>query len=104
MADALKVLGAAALTTDFADIYKPAAGASAMVSSFRLVNTSTSAATVVYGAVGASTYYIIPKALNLAACEAYVDSDAIALDSSQNMKFWATPATVHCTIFGVEHT
>ena len=105
MADTLKILGAATLTTSSAEIYKPAAGASAIVSSFRLVNKSTSAATTVEGTVGASTYYIIPRYMDLAACYGYVDEAPITLDSSQPMKFWATTAAiVDCTIFGVEHT
>jgi SH3-like domain-containing protein len=104
MGDALKILGAAALTTTSAAIYTPAAGASAMISSFRLVNTSTTTSVTVEGTVGNSSTRVIPRYLSLNAQEMYTDSDPITLDSSQAMKFYATAATVDCTIFGIEHT
>jgi len=104
MTDTLKILGTAVLTTTKAAVYTPAAGVSAMVSSFRMVNKSTSAITC-WALVGASSTNIIPPALSLAGSYAYVDSDPITLASSEAFYAYASSAaSIDCSIFGIEHT
>ena len=104
MSDALKILGSALLSTTMAAVYTPAATKTAIVSSFRLVNVTTSTHTC-WAAVGASTYNVIPPALSLAAGYAYVDSDPITLATAEAFKAMASSAAaVHCVVFGIEHT
>ena len=103
MTDTLKTLGSALLSTTSAAVYTAGAGVTTIVSSFRLVNISTS--TVTCNMTGPSTMYQIPKDLSLAAGNMYADSDPITLTTAGALKAWAsTGSSIHCSVFGIEHT
>ena len=104
MTDTLKTLGSALLSTTSAAVYTAGAGVTTIVSSFRLVNISTSV-TVTCNMTGPSTMQVIPKNLSLAAGNMYVDSDPITLTTAGALKAWAsTGSSIHCSVFGIEHT
>ena len=103
MTDTLKTLGSALLSTTSAAVYTAGAGVTTIVSSFRLVNISTS--TVTCNMTGPSTMQVIPEDLSLAAGNMYVDSDPITLATAGALKAWAsTGSSIHCSVFGIEHT
>jgi len=111
MSDALQVLAGivlAASSSGSGNVIYTATGVTTMVSSFRLVNSSTSTSCTVRGyhlVSGGTQTAIIPMDLSLAAGEAYVDSDPITLEASDSLKFMASAASVvHCTVFGIEHS
>jgi hypothetical protein len=111
MTDTLKNLANVVLAASSSgtanDVYVTGAGVTAIVSAFRLVNSSTSAVTVKGDILvnGSTACYIIPEDMSLAAGAMYADSDPITLGTSDKLRFSASAASaIHCVVSGIEHT